>query len=114
MIVKHFVSLCLYRCQKCFRTGTIKLHGAVFQRLKSLGTTPRDWGPRHLEHEPQFELPDYVICSPDVYRPANALALLTANLYLPNIASFLSVEQEVSCCCSLLCVCVCVCARVRV
>ncbi|KAK7469916.1 hypothetical protein BaRGS_00036079, partial [Batillaria attramentaria] len=66
----------------------------VLARLKSLATTPRDWGPRHLEHEPQFELPDYVICSPDVYRPANALALLTANLYLPNLSNFLSVEQS--------------------
>ncbi|XP_070198562.1 uncharacterized protein [Littorina saxatilis] len=72
----------------CLATGT------GTQRLKALGTTPRSWGPRHLEHEPQLELPDYVICSPDVYRPANALALLTANLYLPNLASFLSVEQN--------------------
>ncbi|GFR99935.1 transporter [Elysia marginata] len=56
--------------------------------FKQLRSTPPHWGPGHPEHEPQADLPDYVICHPDPFRPANALAMLTANLYLPNIINF--------------------------
>ncbi|GFN82214.1 sodium- and chloride-dependent betaine transporter, partial [Plakobranchus ocellatus] len=62
-----------------------RLPGSFKQRLKQLRSTPPDWGSGHPEHEPQADLPDYVICHPDPFRPANALAMLTANLYLPNI-----------------------------
>ncbi|XP_059161224.1 uncharacterized protein LOC131944555 isoform X2 [Physella acuta] len=66
--------------------------GTFKQRLHQLRTTPTSWGPGHPEHEPQADLPDYVICQPDPFRPANALAMLTANLYLPNIVNFVNMQ----------------------
>ncbi|XP_055893973.1 uncharacterized protein LOC106067429 isoform X4 [Biomphalaria glabrata] len=69
-----------------------RAHGTFKQRLKQLRTTPSSWGPGHPEHEPQADLPDYVICQPDPFRPANALAMLTANLYLPNIVNFVNMQ----------------------
>ncbi|CAL1531394.1 unnamed protein product, partial [Lymnaea stagnalis] len=68
------------------------VHGTFKQRLKQLRSTPSSWGPGHPEHEPQADLPDYVICHPDPFRPANALAMLTANLYLPNIVNFVNMQ----------------------
>ncbi|BFZ14986.1 hypothetical protein BsWGS_18023 [Bradybaena similaris] len=70
------------------------VRGTLKQRLKQLRTTPSTWGPGHPEHEPQADLPDYVICQPDPFRPANALAMLTANLYLPNIVNFVNMRSS--------------------
>ncbi|XP_071087647.1 uncharacterized protein [Haliotis cracherodii] len=65
-------------------------------RLHKLKITPRDWipGSDHTDHENTANLPEYVICSPDRHRPSTALALLTANLYLPNIADIMAAERQ--------------------
>ncbi|KAK3099300.1 hypothetical protein FSP39_002321 [Pinctada imbricata] len=68
--------------------GTLKL------RVRRLTRTPRDWGPGPLlNQEPSNDLPDYVICTPDIYKPENALAILTANLYIPNLTNLISVQD---------------------
>ena len=45
-----------------------------------------------IGHGPDIEPPDYVICSPDIYRPETGIALLTANLYIPNLKTLINLE----------------------
>ena len=57
------------------------------QRFKKLTATPPEWGPGLLSDEElqNEQCSDYVIQQENNRRPANALAILTANLYLPDI-----------------------------
>ncbi|XP_021339166.1 uncharacterized protein LOC110440421 isoform X2 [Mizuhopecten yessoensis] len=66
------------------------------RRIKRLKATPIGWGPGPLANqEPDTDLPEYVICTPDIYKPHHALALLTANLYIPNLSNLVTaVETE--------------------
>ena len=65
----------------------------ILQKYKDLTKTPADWGPGPLgDHGPDIEPPDYVICSPDIYRPETGIALLTANLYIPNLKTLINLE----------------------
>ena len=48
--------------------------------------TPETWGPSFINNPDHGNnAPDYVICQPDIHRPMHGLAMLTANLYLPQI-----------------------------
>ncbi|XP_041359427.1 uncharacterized protein LOC121375829 [Gigantopelta aegis] len=69
-----------------FTKGPLKI------RIKKLLHTPHSWGPKPSDDDD--ELPEYVISKPDVHRPVNALALLTANLYLPNFLDLTSMERR--------------------
>ncbi|VDH94761.1 solute carrier family 6 (neurotransmitter transporter, amino acid) member 5/7/9/14 [Mytilus galloprovincialis] len=67
---------------------------AVILKYKDLTKTPTDWGPGPLgNQEPGTEPPDYVICTPDIFRPETGLALLTANLYIPNLKGLIDLEE---------------------
>ncbi|XP_060064335.1 uncharacterized protein LOC132544711 [Ylistrum balloti] len=66
------------------------------QRIKRVKATPIGWGPGPLANqEPDMDLPEYVICTPDIYKPQHGLALITANLYIPNLSNLVTaVETE--------------------
>ncbi|XP_033743037.1 uncharacterized protein LOC117329281 [Pecten maximus] len=68
----------------------------LMERIKRVKATPIGWGPGPLANdEPDKDLPEYVICTPDIYKPQHALALLTANLYIPNLSNLVTaVETE--------------------
>lgn len=68
------------------------------ERFKKLTATPPEWGPGLLsEEELQNEqCSDYVIQQENNRRPANALAILTANLYLPDIRTMVEMERSES------------------
>ena len=66
------------------------------QRIKTCIITSSSWGPGQLANqEPGNELPDYVICTPDNHKPENALAILTANLYIPNLTNLITAQVGV-------------------
>ncbi|GAB1598096.1 uncharacterized protein LOC115211848 isoform X2, partial [Argonauta hians] len=64
-------------------------------RFKNLIETPPDWGPGLLSDEEiqNEQCSEYVIQEENNRRPANALAILTANLYLPDIGGMVGMEQ---------------------
>lgn len=65
------------------------------RRIKTSIITSSTWGPGQLANqEPGNELPDYVICTPDNHKPENALAILTANLYIPNLTNFITTQVD--------------------
>lgn len=65
----------------------------LLQRIKTSIITSSSWGPGQLANqEPGNELPDYVICTPDNHKPENALAILTANLYIPNLTNLITAQ----------------------
>ena len=65
------------------------------QRIKTCIITSSSWGPGQLANqEPGNELPDYVICTPDNHKPENALAILTANLYIPNLTNLITAQVD--------------------
>ncbi|XP_048776130.2 uncharacterized protein LOC125680508 isoform X2 [Ostrea edulis] len=69
--------------------------GSLKQRFKSSLTTSSSWGPGQLANqEPGNDLPDYVICTPDNHKPENALAILTANLYIPNLTNLIQAQVD--------------------
>ncbi|XP_061183619.1 uncharacterized protein LOC133191891 isoform X2 [Saccostrea echinata] len=70
-----------------------KNEGNLKHRIKASVVTSSSWGPGQLANqEPGIELPDYVICTPDNHKPENALAILTANLYIPNLTNLISAQ----------------------
>lgn len=65
----------------------------LLQRIKTSIITSSSWGPGQLANqEPGNELPDYVICTPDNHKPENALAILTANLFIPNLTNLITAQ----------------------
>ncbi|KAL4230155.1 hypothetical protein ACF0H5_010540 [Mactra antiquata] len=68
--------------------------GTITQRIKTLLQTPQGWGAGLLTYHDHDEstLPDYVICQPDNHRPVHGLAMLTANLYIPQLAPLAAEE----------------------
>ncbi|KAJ8297875.1 hypothetical protein KUTeg_024406 [Tegillarca granosa] len=86
--------LCLLPVPLAIMWILLRRTDTVLQTIRSLMTTPSNWGPGVLANqEHHSELPDYVICTPDVYKPENALAILTANLYIPNLANLVSMQD---------------------
>ncbi|VDH94760.1 solute carrier family 6 (neurotransmitter transporter, amino acid) member 5/7/9/14 [Mytilus galloprovincialis] len=80
----------LYAAVLCYRND----FSSFRQKYKDLTKTPTDWGPGPLgNQEPGTEPPDYVICTPDIFRPETGLALLTANLYIPNLKGLIDLEE---------------------
>ncbi|XP_069130115.1 LOW QUALITY PROTEIN: uncharacterized protein [Argopecten irradians] len=77
---------------------TVLMKGSdpFLERIKRVKATPIGWGPGPLANEePDKDLPEYVICTPDIYKPEHGLALLTANLYIPNLSNLVTdVEAE--------------------
>lgn len=70
--------------------------GFQLQKIKTCIITSSSWGPGQLANqEPGNELPDYVICTPDNHKPENALAILTANLYIPNLTNLITAQVGV-------------------
>ncbi|XP_062602139.1 uncharacterized protein LOC134263777 isoform X2 [Saccostrea cucullata] len=70
-----------------------KNEGSLKHRIQASVVTSSSWGPGQLANqEPGIELPDYVICTPDNHKPENALAILTANLYIPNLTNLISAQ----------------------
>ena len=70
--------------------------GFQLQKIKTCIITSSSWGPGQLANqEPGNEPPDYVICTPDNHKPENALAILTANLYIPNLTNLITAQVGV-------------------
>ncbi|CAC5382400.1 Sodium- and chloride-dependent neutral and basic amino acid transporter B(0+),Sodium-dependent proline transporter,Sodium- and chloride-dependent glycine transporter 1,Sodium-dependent dopamine transporter,Sodium-and chloride-dependent glycine transporter 2,Sodium-dependent neutral amino acid transporter B(0)AT2,Sodium- and chloride-dependent transporter XTRP3B [Mytilus coruscus] len=79
-----------YAAVLCYRND----FSSFRQKYKDMTKTPTDWGPGPLgNQEPGTEPPDYVICTPDIFRPETGLALLTANLYIPNLKGLIDLEE---------------------
>ena len=58
----------------------------LFQKLQEALKIPPYWGAGlHCSHD-HDSAPDYVICHPDNFRPVHGLAMLTANIYIPNLS----------------------------
>lgn len=67
--------------------------GTFNQRLKELLRTPHGWGAGLItNHDHDNSAPDYVICHPDNHRPIHGLAMLTANLYIPQLTPLAAEE----------------------
>eukprot|EP00105_Crassostrea_gigas_P036551 XP_019920699.1 PREDICTED: sodium- and chloride-dependent glycine transporter 1 [Crassostrea gigas] len=72
-----------------------KKEGSIKNRIKTSIITSSSWGPGQLANqEPGNELPDYVICTPDNHKPENALAILTANLFIPNLTNLITAQVD--------------------
>lgn len=67
------------------------------QHFKNLIETPPDWGPGLLSDEElqNEQCSEYVIQEENNRRPANALAILTANLYFPDIGRMVTMVSSV-------------------
>ncbi|KAH3833324.1 hypothetical protein DPMN_106630 [Dreissena polymorpha] len=81
-------------CIPTFAVWTLsKETGTLFERIKCSLKTPTDWG-AGLQHNPEqtAPAPEYVICSADNHRPMHGLAMLTHNLYVPQLPP-LSAEE---------------------
>ncbi|KAK3594648.1 hypothetical protein CHS0354_003571 [Potamilus streckersoni] len=68
--------------------------GPYIMRMKNLLRTPRFWGSGVSFSHEHSTVPEYVICQPDNHRPAHGLAMLTANLYIPDIAHLAAMEKQ--------------------
>ncbi|XP_036359291.1 uncharacterized protein LOC115211848 isoform X2 [Octopus sinensis] len=66
------------------------------EHFKKLIETPPDWGPGLLSDEElqNEQCSEYVIQEENNRRPANALAILTANLYFPDIGRMVTMDQS--------------------
>nr|XP_022325393.1 uncharacterized protein LOC111125661 isoform X3 [Crassostrea virginica] len=72
-----------------------KKDGSIKHKIKTCIITSSSWGPGQLANqEPGNEPPDYVICTPDNHKPENALAILTANLYIPNLTNLITAQVD--------------------
>ncbi|XP_053400420.1 uncharacterized protein LOC123556538 [Mercenaria mercenaria] len=83
----------------CGLKAFLQQPGTFTQRLKELLRTPHGWGAGLINsHDHDNSAPDYVICHPDNHRPVHGLAMLTANLYVPQLTplSAEEVPQETS------------------
>lgn len=63
--------------------------------MKSLLIVPDGWGAGLGANHEHNSAPDYVICQPDQHRPAHGLAMLTANLYVPQLPPLTAEEVRI-------------------